>query len=204
MPIHPATSIRKPSPYRAFANHDRCVKTGTKRHSTSGRQRDWQLIQKEVWTPAFIVDSNEALNECNLGGPNGPAEQGHPGLCRGSVGLLIIASLAGAYQVFPRLRTAPDPWQNMVNGHLTLGLSAIHALISVSQEYILARQQNTPMRDPYIGPEPYHRWQWIRPADGPNFHALATLYDFGFSQKHQHERASRRANTERLIILIEQ
>ncbi len=87
-------------------------------------------------------------------------EHPHVGFLRRETGLSVVAGDAGAYDVFPYVRTASGPRQDVIEGEV-LGLAAaVLAFEAVPVEDRAARQSALYQWAFYHVHESDHRWYW--------------------------------------------
>jgi hypothetical protein len=88
----------------------------------------------------MICDADELLNEGDMIGPPGAAQKFHADLFRGVVPFLVVAILAGAYQIFPGIAAAIYFGDDMVDCHVILFLAAVLAAAGITLDDIFASE----------------------------------------------------------------
>ena len=148
------------------------------------------------------MNSYEIPDKVNPAGRLGLAFELHVRFFGEPVPLFIVAPLAGTDHVLPAVRSAQVPGQDVIDGQWAPRCAAILALVAVPLEDVLAGQHDT-----LVG----YANEVHQPDDtGPVEHRVHAPHrfrvfvnDLRLAQKHEDYRPPCRANTQGLVVLVQ-
>jgi hypothetical protein len=136
-------------------------------------------------------------------GTGGPSQKPHAGLGGSPVAFFIVATIAGANEVFPAVSPAHMFGNNMVNGHGSPGGTAVTTGVTVAGNNIFSCQENLLPRRFYISVQPDNGRQGKRSENRPDSIPVAGFNHLRFTHIEKEKSPPGRTDGERLIILIQ-
>lgn len=135
--------------------------------------------------------------------PNRLSEQRHLRFGRRSIAFLVVAPDAGTDKILPDIRSTAGPWYNMVHRQGDVGPAAVLATVTIPPKDVLSGQDNFLERNSDVDREANNARKRHRSGDGVKELPVEGGYQFGFSKIEKNNRFLDIANTQRLVIMVQ-